>query len=247
MKVTFLGTSHGRPDFGKHCTSMMVEVNDAIYLVDAGAPVTDCMYFLGKDFSKLKGIFITHVHADHLDGIVFLLDIVANREVNTKFKVVVSDKKLHKILIDYVELVRKKPFPLDRIEFVEPTIGEVFKDENISVEYFETKHIPGEDCYGMVIKGNGKTAVFSGDMSGGLAAKDFPKYALENETDLVVSEMAHFEMTDLEPYIAKLNTKMLYINHLNRAYKYDDVKKVAESKKYLFPIIAANDNDVVEL
>ena len=245
MEVRFLGTSHGRPDNGRHCSSTMIEMGDSIYLVDAGAPVTDCLFFLGKDITKIKGIFITHVHSDHLDGLLFLLNTIVGRRADAKFKVFLPNEELHKIIISYVETLSHTQFPIDKIEFTEPTEGEIFSDQNITVEYFMTKHI--EKSYGLVIKGEGKALVFTGDMSGGLRGEDFPEYAINNHTDLVVCEMAHFEMSDLEKYIEKLDTEKLCINHINRLSKYDDVKRVNDSKKYSFPIIAVNDNDLIEI
>ena len=54
MKVTFLGTSDGVPRPGHFCTSTMIEVGSAIYLIDAGAPVIDLLLKLGKNPNNIK-------------------------------------------------------------------------------------------------------------------------------------------------------------------------------------------------
>lgn len=39
MKITFLWTSHGCAEKGRFVSSTLFEVNGAMYVVDAGAPV----------------------------------------------------------------------------------------------------------------------------------------------------------------------------------------------------------------
>lgn len=243
MKITFLGTSHGRPEKDRHCSSTMIEVNDSIYLVDVGAPVVDCFYNLGKDATKLKGVFITHLHSDHLDGIFSLVDYVVTRFKDLAFDIVVDDIEIHQLIVTYAEKVNDTAFPKDRIKFILPKTGCVFKDENVAVEYFETKHLSHKKCYGMVIKNADKTAVFSGDLSGGLKGNDFPEYPKNNKTDIFVCEMAHFTADELAEHLAGVNTKLLCVNHINRAEKFADVVALDSSKKFAFPIIAVKDND----
>ena len=243
MKVTFLGTSHGRPEADRHCSATMLELeNGDAYLVDTGAPIADMVYELGKQIEKLKGVFITHLHSDHLDGIFCLLTLVTTR-YNMAFDIILPGTEVYEHIKRYVELTCKINFPSDKIRFIEPSEGRVFEGKDITVDYFETKHIPPEKTYGMVIKAEGKTLVFSGDMSGGLKGDDFPKYALENPTDFIVCEMAHFTFSDLAPYIKRVNTKTFCINHINRAEKYSSVSVANESGEYDFPIIAVKDAD----
>ena len=52
MKITFLGTSHGIPEADRVLSSAMIEVGDNIYLVDAGAPITEKMISIKKIMSR---------------------------------------------------------------------------------------------------------------------------------------------------------------------------------------------------
>ena len=75
MKITFLGTGHGVPTAERACSSIMIEIGDAIYLFDAGCPVTDRLLALGHEITEVKAVFNTHTHSDHVAGIYHLADL----------------------------------------------------------------------------------------------------------------------------------------------------------------------------
>ena len=62
MKITFLGTSHGVPAANRFCSSYMIEAGNAVYLVDAGAPVADLVLRQGREITDVRAIFTTHIH-----------------------------------------------------------------------------------------------------------------------------------------------------------------------------------------
>ena len=83
VKVTFLG---GLNEIGKNMT--VYEIDDQMIVVDCGLafPEQDMLgidlvipdfTYLKENYSKIKGIFITHGHEDHIGGLPYLL-----RDVN---------------------------------------------------------------------------------------------------------------------------------------------------------------------
>lgn len=51
MKITFLGMSHGVSSSDRFCSCTMIEIGKTIYVIDAGASVTDCLLRYGKNIN----------------------------------------------------------------------------------------------------------------------------------------------------------------------------------------------------
>jgi len=244
MKLTFLGTSHGAPGKDRYCSAIMLEVGSDIYLIDAGAPVTDCLIRSGKDFSNLKGVFITHPHGDHVDGLFSLLNIMNSRYRNTGFDLLIPSDKMISAIKDYLAVVcGAYPLVDGGIRFSRPTDGTVFDNGQVKVTYFENAHMEKGLSFSLLVEVDGKKLAFSGDLSGDLKAGDFPVYPLENKVDFTVLELAHFYIDKIEPYLEKLKTDVLCFNHINRQEKFDDVLVADSSGKYSYKIVAPKDGD----
>lgn len=74
MKLLFLGTSAGKPSNHRNVTSIAVILQDAEYiLVDCGEATQHQIMKSELKLSKLKDIYITHLHGDHIFGLPGLL------------------------------------------------------------------------------------------------------------------------------------------------------------------------------
>ena len=155
-KIFALG---GLGEVGKNMYCVMYD--NEIVIMDAGVifPAGELMgidyvipdfTFLKQNEKKIKGLFITHGHEDHIGGIPFLLsqvDIPAIYAPNQAVGLI--RKKLEERGIDYKNL-----HVLDE--------SLVVKFKNISVEFFRTTHsIP--DSHGIVIKTPNGNIVNTGD------------------------------------------------------------------------------------
>lgn len=72
MRVITLGTAGGPrwwtgPEQGRRAgIATAVEVEDAVYLVDCGLGVGRQLMMAGVDLARLRGVFLTHLHSDHI-------------------------------------------------------------------------------------------------------------------------------------------------------------------------------------
>lgn len=243
MKITFLGTSDGVPRPGHYCTSTMLEVNGAIYLIDAGAPVTDLLLKQGKDLTKLRAIFNTHGHGDHLDGMLPLLDLCNWAFTSTSFDVYLPEKKIGDGFIGCLQSMAAKPVDTDRLRMHEFTAGVVYEDENIKVTAIPTRHCEPRPSYAFFVEtASGLRTLFTGDIS--VVKDDFPTIAYEVETNLIVCEMAHFGAEHIAPCLAKCKTKQVIFNHY-QLRKERDIRHLAQCGGFSFPIHMAQDGDVI--
>ena len=73
IKVTILGNASAKPTMNRHPSSQIVCVNEQYYLVDAGEGVQQRMFRAGINPLRLRGVFISHLHGDHVFGLFPLL------------------------------------------------------------------------------------------------------------------------------------------------------------------------------
>jgi len=77
FEVVFLGTGAAVPSKTRGTTSQFVDIHGHTYLIDAGEGVQMAMRREGLRFQKLKGIFISHMHGDHVLGLPGLLSTMS--------------------------------------------------------------------------------------------------------------------------------------------------------------------------
>lgn len=246
MKIRFVGTSHGVPAADRFCSCAEIESGDAVYYIDAGAPLIDCALRDGTDLSKFRALFITHGHGDHMNGLCHFVDLMnwyykgwSGDFYFTSAEHAEAVERLVQICNNNIGLEK------DRIRFKLGHSGLVYEDENISVEYIPNKHITSSPSYSILVREGSKSVLFGGDFSGHLAQKDIPSVVFEENINAFVCEMAHFKMEDLEPYLAKCRASKVFFNHVFPLSNYDDIENI--KGKYSFEVLTPNDGDVYEI
>ena len=213
MKLTFLGTSHGKAEKDRFCSSTVVTVNGKHYIIDAGAPIFDLFQRYDLAFEDVAGVFITHNHIDHIAGLpLFTASLNSPRRFyDISFNVYVpAIEPFHAMF----ELVRGSREIVGRIGYQQYEDGFVFADENVTVTSIPTKHCP--NSHGFMIKAEGKSVVFTADLRPDMS--DFPKIITETDVphDLVVMEAAHqsYDKPYVRELLGKSRTKRMIIHHI---------------------------------
>lgn len=245
MKITFLGTSHGVPAADRYCSATLIETGGSVYLIDAGAPVIDLLLRRGIDLNAVKAVFTTHLHGDHIFGVIQMTSLF-----NWYFKTTDADFYLtEQAGIDAVKnVIETTDNPLcDRVRLKLMAADTVYQDQNIHVTPYPTQHLAhaNRPAYSYLVEVEGKKVLFSGDLSVRLEKGDFPGYALQNEVDLMICEMAHFGPEHVSPYLEKCRAKELVFNHVFPLHKLAEINSL--NGKYSYPIRTVDDGEEIEL
>lgn len=75
--VTILGTSSAKPTLNRHPSAQIVDIHEQYYLVDAGEGVQQQMIRYGVNPMKIRAVFISHLHGDHVFGLFPLISTLA--------------------------------------------------------------------------------------------------------------------------------------------------------------------------
>ena len=246
MKITFIGTSHGVPSSERHCSCTMIEVGEKLYFIDAGAPLPDSMLRQGKKVNDIRAVFTTHVHGDHIYGLFPLCDLVSWHYKKAFITVFVTEQELIPLIKDTVGLLSGTD-PDKRINYELTLPDKVYSDDLVRVSFIPTKHKEGgaKPSYAIRFEAEGKKLIFTGDLSGLLSHDDFPKEISQEETDLVVCEMAHFGVEHIYPHMQTAKTKNFCFTHVCPLDKYDMIEEIKND--FPFSVITPKDGDTVEL
>jgi len=73
LKLTILGCHSATPRINEHPTAQVLESNGHIFLIDCGEGTQVQLRKYSIKFSRIKHIFISHLHGDHFFGLVGLI------------------------------------------------------------------------------------------------------------------------------------------------------------------------------
>ena len=77
FRVTILGSSSAKPTVSRHPSAQAVDIHEQYYLVDAGEGVQQQLVRYGVNPLKIRAVFISHLHGDHVFGLFPLISTLA--------------------------------------------------------------------------------------------------------------------------------------------------------------------------
>ncbi|MCM2331042.1 MAG: MBL fold metallo-hydrolase [Pseudomonas sagittaria] len=179
--------------------STVLMVNNDAYLLDAGYGASLRLVDAGIPLRNIKGIFITHLHSDHVLDYPSVLMNGWNSGLKTPVKVFgpqgiqeMTDHawKTFEVDIDLRIVDEGKPDPRPLVTTQTIKEGLVYQDENMKVSAVAVPHPPFDkgQAFAFKFEVGGKSIVLSGDTN---YSPDLAKFA--TDADVFISEVVHVE------------------------------------------------------
>lgn len=140
MKLTILGCYAATPRTFTNPTSQVLEIKNHLFLIDCGEGTQVELRRNKIKFSKVKHIFISHLHGDHCFGLVGLISTfrLLNRESELH---VYGPKGIKEIITLQLKLSNSwtnYPLLFHELDSKEPQL--LFEDDKVTVETIPLKH-----------------------------------------------------------------------------------------------------------
>lgn len=140
FEVQILGCSAALPAYNRFPSSHIVRIHDHSYMVDCGEGTQFQLNKYGIKRSRIKNIFITHLHGDHVFGLPGLITSynLINRQDDLHIYGPVGIKKM---IEDYLAFASGLPrYPLEFHEIANFEGDWFFEDQHVRVRSLPLKH-----------------------------------------------------------------------------------------------------------
>ncbi|WP_372744726.1 ribonuclease Z [Lutibacter sp.] len=140
LKLTILGCHSATPRVNANPTAQFLEIQNHHFLIDCGEGTQVQLRKYGVKFSKIKHIFISHLHGDHSFGLIGLISTfrLLNRETELH---VYGPKGIKEIITLQLKLSNSwTQYPLLFHELSETTSQLIFEDATVEVYTIPLNH-----------------------------------------------------------------------------------------------------------
>ena len=140
MKLTILGCYSATPRRLNNPTSQVLEINNHIFLIDCGEGTQVQLRKHKIKFNRIKHVFISHLHGDHVYGLVGLVSTfkMLNRETELH---IYGPKGIKEFITVQLKLSNAwTDYPLYFHELESDQSELIFEDEKVSVQTIPLQH-----------------------------------------------------------------------------------------------------------
>ena len=200
IKVTLLGTGTPPPAMNRFGPSILVEAGGQTFLFDAGRGALQRLAQLGIRWQEVDGVFLTHLHSDHVVGFpdLWLTGWLVNPGRDRPLPVwgPRGTRKMMSHLEQAFEFdirirLSDDRAPPDGVAILARDISEgvVLEKGGVRITAFEVDHEPVKPAFGYRIDYGGRSVVLSGDTR---VSQNLIRHA--QGVDLLVHEVAAAEL-----------------------------------------------------
>ncbi|MDN3723629.1 ribonuclease Z [Aequorivita sp. SDUM287046] len=140
MKLTILGCHSATPTASAHPTAQVLEMKGHLFLIDCGEGTQMQLRKCSVKFSRIRHIFISHLHGDHFYGLVGLIStfLLLGRKAELHVYGPKGIKEAILLLLKLGKAYTNYPLYFHELEASVPEV--IFEDGKVSVETIPLDH-----------------------------------------------------------------------------------------------------------
>lgn len=140
MKLTILGCHSATPRTNTNPTSQVLEIKNHMFLIDCGEGTQVELRRNKVKFSRIKHIFISHLHGDHFFGLIGLISTFQLLTRETELHIY-GPKGIKEIILLQLKLSESwMSYPIFFHELTSKTSELIFEDDKVEVHTIPLKH-----------------------------------------------------------------------------------------------------------
>ena len=140
LKLTILGCHSATPRISAHPTAQYLEIKNHAFLIDCGEGTQVQLRKYKIKFSKIKNIFISHLHGDHVFGLIGLISTfrLLNRETEIN---IFGPEGIKELIVTQLRLTESYAgYPIKFHELSSKKSELIFEDKKVAVYTIPLKH-----------------------------------------------------------------------------------------------------------
>lgn len=203
FKLTILGCHSATPSENKHTSSQILEVNGNLFLIDCGEGTQMQLRKAKVRFTRIKHIFISHLHGDHFFGLIGLISTFRLLGRSAPLNVY-GPKGIKQIVTLQLKMSNSwTDYPLNFHELSSQKSELIYEDDSISVSTLPLDHRIYTNGFLFTTKVNNRK--INTDVTKGLDLESFHYSKLQKGYSIELSDGTFFENQELtlDPEIPK--------------------------------------------
>ncbi len=230
MRVTILGSASAKPTAGRHPAAQVVNIHEQLYLVDAGEGVQRQLFRYGINPLKLRGVFISHLHGDHMYGLFPLISTLGLFGKKTPLKIF-APAPFGEILEYHLRYFGEPPYAVEWIHVDTTKHQIVFESKTVEVWSVPLRHRIPTSGYLFRDKKSGRSYAYLSDTSWAPPAAAYAQgvdlmyheatYA--DELRRTARKRGHSTAIEAARMAAAAGARKLLIGHYSSRYKDEEV------------------------
>ena len=250
LKVSILGSGSATPTSKRLSTAQALSINETIYLIDCAEGTQMQIRRYKIKLQRIKAIFITHLHGDHvfgLPGLLASLSMIDRKEPLSMY----GPPPLKEWLKTYTNFFSSPEYQLDIHTLTSRVAEIIYEDKNVTVSSFPLKH--GIPTYGYLFteKRSARSyacctdTVYKEDLAELIKDVDllYHEATYGNERKTRAKETYHCTAEDAAKIALAAGAGKLVIGHFSARYK--DVSNLLNEARNIFPNTDAAEDGAV--